>query len=117
MRGDEDKMFEYYLRAFELDNGAAAVVPVRTALKNKGVSDALSIWRQNLEKIYKKTYFPPSNIALISALQRDREKTILWLTEADKKRDPWLLQIKYDHEYDFIREDPRFKTIVEGFHF
>jgi len=112
-RGDRDVMFKHYLRAFEIDDSSAASAKVLDAWQSKGEKAALTTWLNGLEDAYKTDYFPPSNIALIAAISGDKQKTLHWLEESEKIRDPWLLQIKYDHEYDFVRDDPRFTALLK----
>jgi Flp pilus assembly protein TadD len=103
-QGKKADMFVEYLKALELEGDAELANAVRLALQNEGEAAAWRIWRKELEQRYKKTYFPPYNIALVAALQTDREGTIRWLEEAKRQRDPWLVQALHDPEFDFVRD-------------
>jgi DNA-binding winged helix-turn-helix (wHTH) protein/TolB-like protein/tetratricopeptide (TPR) repeat protein len=111
-RGDRDVMLKHYLRAFEIDDQGSSS-EVSRILSSQGEKDALDSWLHRLESEYTKSYSPPSNIALIAAIAGNRAKTLDWLEKAEAIRDPWLLQIKYDHEYDFVRDEPRFRSLLE----
>lgn len=112
-RGAKEAMYENYLRAFELDYGKDSVAEIKEILQTKGETAALELWSKKLIENYRKTYFPPSNIALIFALQKDKTKALDWLEESEKQKDPWLLQIVHDPEYDFLRKEPRFEEILQ----
>lgn len=111
-RGDRGVMLKHYLRAFEIDDRGSST-DVSRILNSQGEKAALDAWLRRLESDYTKSYSPPSNIALIAAIAGNRAKTLEWLEKAEAIRDPWLLQIKYDHEYDFVRDDPRFRSLLE----
>jgi DNA-binding winged helix-turn-helix (wHTH) protein/tetratricopeptide (TPR) repeat protein/TolB-like protein len=111
-RGDRGVMLRHYFRAFEIDaQGSSA--EIGTVFDSQGEKPALDAWLLRLESDYKENYSPPSNIALIAAIAGNKAKTLEWLEKAEAIRDPWLLQIKYDHEYDFVRDDSRFRSLLE----
>lgn len=110
---EKDAMYENYLKAFELDYGKELTAQVGEIMKAKGETEALTAWREKLKENYEKSYFPPSNIALIFALQKDKEGALNWLEEAEKQKDPWLLQIVHDPEYGFLRSEPRFQSLLQ----
>ncbi len=113
-----DESFEEYFTAFSIDEGnSAQIEKVRAAMVNGSRADALRVWRQDLEKRYSQGYFPPSNIALVAALGKDREPTIKWLREAERLRDPWLLQVLHDPEYRFLKGDPDFDQLLSSLSF
>ncbi len=111
-RGDQNAMLETYLKAFDLDLGQDFSTKIREIRQTQGDAAALKYWREKLETDAQKSYLPPTNVALIAAIQKDKEAALQWLLKADRQKDPWLLQIKYDHEYDFLRDDARFQEIL-----
>lgn len=112
-QGKRQESLEQYFKAFELDEGKSELTrQIKELRQTKSESEVLKIWREELEKRYAENYFPPTNIALVAALAKDREKTLYWLKESEKLNDPWLLQIVYDGEYDFLSEDAEFQNIL-----
>lgn len=112
LRGNSTSSLENYLKAFELDDGSSDLVDrVRTTVKAGATDKAFTIWRTELEKRYKEKYFPPSVIALVAALGKDRDNTIRWLNEARELRDPWILQIFSGPEFKFLYDDLAFKEM------
>ncbi len=113
-----NESFEEYFAAFSIDEGdSAPIEKVRAAMTNGSREEALRVWREDLERRYSQGYFPPSNIALVAALAKDREQTIKWLREAERVRDPWLLQILHDPEYRFLKGDPEFDQLFVSLKF
>jgi DNA-binding winged helix-turn-helix (wHTH) protein/TolB-like protein/tetratricopeptide (TPR) repeat protein len=94
-RGKKAEMFAEYLKALELEGDGELAKRLQTAWQKEGEVAALRLWRGEFEKRYEKSYFPPYNIALIAALQMDKE--------AKRQRDPWLVQALHDPEFDFVR--------------
>ncbi|QQS34077.1 MAG: winged helix-turn-helix domain-containing protein [Acidobacteriota bacterium] len=102
-----------FLRALEIEEGNSDLSnKVRQALKTKSLQYGLTLWRVELEKRYAAEYFPPSSIALIGALANDRANTLKWLAEAQRVKDPWILQIFMGPEFKFLRGDPVFESLL-----
>ncbi len=113
LQGRNGESIERYLKAYALDEGKPEhVEKVREALRTDSPENAFRFWRQGLERRYSESYFPPSNIALVAALQKDRDSAIRWLRKSQRLRDPWLLQVIHDPEYSFLKGDPEFEEIV-----
>lgn len=113
LQNNAEESLEEYFTAFSIDEGNSEQIDkVRAAMKRSSRDAALRIWREDLEKQYEQKYFPPSNIALVAALAKDRDQTIKWLREADRVRDPWFLQILHDPEYRFLQGDPEFDQLL-----
>lgn len=117
-QGRRRESLEQYFKAFELDEGKTELTRrIRELRETNSEADVLKVWREELEKRYAEKYFPPTNIALVAALAKDRERTLYWLKESDKVRDPWLLQVKYDGEYRFLSGDKEFDEIMSSLRF
>lgn len=109
LRGNSESSLENYLKAFELDDGSPELVNrVRETVKAGATVKAFNIWRSELERRYQEKYFPPSVIALVAALAKDRDNTMKWLSEARRLNDPWILQIYSGPEFKFLYDDADF---------
>lgn len=117
-QGKRRESLEQYFKAFELEEGKSELTNrVRELRETRSETEALRVWREGLEKRYAEKYFPPTNIALVAALAKDREKTLYWLKESERVKDPWLLQIKYDGEYRFLSGDKEFDEMMNALRF
>lgn len=117
-QGKRRESLEQYFRAFEIDEGGSQIVSrIKELRKTEDEGKILKIWREELEKRYAEKYFPPTNISLVAALEKNRDKTLFWLKEAEKIKDPWLLQIIYDGEYRFLQNDAEFQSILNKISF
>ncbi len=54
----------------------------------------------------------PYDVALFANLKGDRAVTLDWLEKSYQHHDYWMLFINVDPQYDWIRSEPRFQTIV-----
>ena len=112
-QGKRIESLEQYCIAFELDEGKSTLTgKIKQLRTTNNESEVLKFWREALESRYRAQYFPPSNIALVAALEKNRERTLYWLKESEKVKDPWLLQIIYDGEYRFLSGDTEFEKIL-----
>jgi TolB-like protein/Flp pilus assembly protein TadD len=68
--------------------------------------------RQEVLAKDKDAYSPDADLGLIYARLGDKEKAIEYLTKGYEERDDGLKWLRIDHEYDFLRNDPRFKELV-----
>ena len=58
-------------------------------------------------------YFHNSSIALAYAELKDKDKVLEYLNKGFKEREMDLLNLNIDYAYDFMRDDPKFKELVE----
>lgn len=72
--------------------------------------------RETLNKLLRirtEKYIGAVNIASVYAASGDEEKTLEWLGTAVRERDPNLTWIKFDKEFGFLSQDPRFRKILQ----
>ncbi|MBP6004609.1 MAG: winged helix-turn-helix domain-containing protein [Pyrinomonadaceae bacterium] len=118
LQNKPQESLEEYFTAFLIDDqNNEQIDKIRAALKKGPREEAFRIWREYLERRFGHSYFPPSNIALVAALAKDRDQTIRWLREAERVRDPWLLQVLHDPEYRFLNGDPEYDQILASLTF
>ncbi|MEP6925943.1 MAG: tetratricopeptide repeat protein, partial [Pyrinomonadaceae bacterium] len=110
--GRFDEMMAAFAKALELDGDSELAQKVMEIHRAQGMTAAFVVWNRELEKRSRKTYVPAYNLALLSALLKDREKTFANLKKAHDWHDPWLVQVTHDPEFDFVRDDPRFRELV-----
>jgi DNA-binding winged helix-turn-helix (wHTH) protein/TolB-like protein/lipoprotein NlpI len=114
LQNKPEQSLDEYFTAYSIDQGSSDQTTRIRAMIDRGERDAaFRSWREDLEKLYAKSYFPPSNVALVAALAKDRERTMYWLRESEKIRDPWMLQILHDPEYSFLKGEPEFDAMLD----
>jgi adenylate cyclase len=75
-------------------------------------NQALDIIEQLKERA-KRRYLPSYWIALIYTGLKDKEAAFEWLERAFQERSSWLVWIKVEPRYDFLRADERFASLMK----
>jgi DNA-binding winged helix-turn-helix (wHTH) protein/TolB-like protein/Tfp pilus assembly protein PilF len=57
-------------------------------------------------------YVSPMDIARIYSAMNDRDHAFEWLEKAYQERTPWMFELNVTPEFDPIRDDPRFQSLV-----
>jgi len=78
--------------------------------------DALQIL-EKLKKRAEKEYVPSYWIAVIYNGFKDKEQTMAWLWKAFEERSSWLVWSKVEPRFDWLREEPEFKSLMEAMKF
>jgi hypothetical protein len=58
-------------------------------------------------------YVPPFLIALIYVGLGDEDQAFAWLAKAYAERSVWMPWLKVDPEFDDLRSDPRFVSLMQ----
>ena len=58
-------------------------------------------------------YFPPVEIALVYAGLGDNDQAFHWLDKAYTERDSQLIWVNVEPQFDPLRSDPRFASLVQ----
>jgi serine/threonine-protein kinase len=75
--------------------------------------EAVSILNQLEERSTTNEYLSPFQIALIYVGLGKKDKAIEWLQTAKRERDPFLMYIRVDPNFDSLRKDPRFVELMK----
>src|SRR5579872_3857407 len=65
----------------------------------------------------RKTYVPPTFLAVVYASLGENEKAFQWLDKAYAERDLYMAWIKVDPAFDALRADDRFKNLTKRMKF
>lgn len=58
-------------------------------------------------------YVAPIYIALMHALNGEREQALSWLEKAYQERSSWMPHLRVDPRFDMLRSDPRFQALLQ----
>lgn len=110
--GDNDQSVDTWVRIYRLTNDPAAAVAVKEGYRKIGYK-AVDLWQlKSFEKQAKVRYAPPIAFASYYAKFGDRDKALQYLEEAVREHHPWVFLVPSGPEFDFMRNDPRFKSIM-----
>jgi TolB-like protein/DNA-binding winged helix-turn-helix (wHTH) protein/Flp pilus assembly protein TadD len=80
-------------------------------------ADAMAILDELRGPTWSKTYVSPFHMALVYVGLGENEKALDWLDRAETERDPFLIYIKVDPNFDNLRGDLRFTNLLRGIGF
>ena len=72
---------------------------------------------EKLKKRAEKEYVPSYWIAVIYNGFKDKEQTMAWMWKAFEERSSWLVWSKVEPRFDWLREYPEFKSLMEAMKF
>ncbi|NNE98578.1 MAG: tetratricopeptide repeat protein [Pyrinomonadaceae bacterium] len=68
-------------------------------------------------KQYRQNLIAAQSVAFASSFQGDKELTLAWLEKAVENRDAWAAWIYSQPEFEFVRDEPRYKALVKKMKF
>jgi TolB-like protein/lipopolysaccharide biosynthesis regulator YciM len=82
-----------------------------------GYPGAMRQAAEALEESAKQVYVLATRIALVYAHAKEIDRTLEWLEKAYKEREPLMVYLGVDIQWDPIREDPRFQELLGRMNF
>ncbi len=99
-------------KRFELQHNQEGLAAARRAYAQGG-SKAVAQWIATaVEAIAHEEYVSPWDIAQNVAYTRDKDKTLKYLEAAYREHSPGLIGIQNEPVFDFLHDDPRYRTLV-----
>ncbi len=113
-RGQYDRAIAEYNKAIELSGRFVNHIGVLGyAYGRSGNHDRANAHLQELTARAADSYVSPMWFALVHLGRSDRESLFYWLNRAVEERDGSLILITAAVEFDPVREDPRFKALLD----
>lgn len=110
-----DKAVEAWLKGSSLEGvgqSAGAERALRDAFKHGGSEGFLRKHIEVLQEESKRGYVSPYFIAIDYGLLGDKEGVFEWLEKGYKERSSWLVEMRVDPLWDFVRQDPRYTDLL-----
>ena len=103
--------------AFELSDDMSLIRSASTIIKAySGKVDEARVEIGSLIDKRSRTYVSASNIASGFAALKDSDEVFKWLNIAVDERDSNLTWLNNDFEFEYLRDDPRFRSILRKVH-
>lgn len=115
--GDEEKAFAAYLRGLETEGNTDLANRMRSLKQSESLAAANNFWLDELLTAQKSGKASALDIASQYAALNNREQTLTWLEKAADEDARTISSIKFMARYDFVRDDERFRRIVEKIEF
>jgi serine/threonine protein kinase/TolB-like protein/Tfp pilus assembly protein PilF len=112
-KGMNDQAVEAWLKLHALEGWPAGTIEkLRTAYQKSGMAGYLRQEVAAQQEESKKHYVSPIYIAMDFAMLGEKDRAFEWLDKAYEDRSGWLLELKFDPEWDNLRGDPRFAALT-----
>lgn len=114
--GQYDEAIAAIQRALALAGGRGALIQavLGHAYAVAGHPDKAQAILQQLQTFPLNRDVSPFYLALIHCGLRDREQTLQRLAEAFEERFSWMVWLKGEPMFDWLRDDPRFQALLQG---
>jgi len=89
------------------------IASLRKAFSTAGIQGFRRAHVEFLKEKSRRTYIAPIFIAMDYAEIGQNERAFEWLEKAYADRSGWLLELTIDPTWDTVRNDPRFKSLLE----
>ena len=66
-----------------------------------------------LETSWRRRYFSPVNIALVHTALGNKDRAFFWLAKGVEARDPQLIWIRVEPQFENLRSDARFQALFQ----
>jgi DNA-binding winged helix-turn-helix (wHTH) protein/TolB-like protein len=108
-----DESFEEEIAYWRLNGADAKAIEVLTKAYQTGGRNAfLTEATAQYEKKVSDGAFPSYKIVHTYARLQNREKTLEWIEKCLKERSPNIIKISSDPNFEFLQDDPRFRTAI-----
>jgi serine/threonine protein kinase/predicted Zn-dependent protease len=91
---------------------AGQIEEFQKAFKVSGFSGLVRKALDVSETKAKTEYVPPSIFALLNTHLGQKDEAFAWLEKSFDERDPLIVQLKTNPEFDTLRDDPRFQDLL-----
>ena len=113
-KGEYDRAIEECQKALVVFGRDPAILSVLSYAY--GVSgrrnEAIKIANE-LETMWRGHYYSPTNLALAWTGLGDKDKALVWLTKAYESRDPQLVWVKLEPQFEILHSDHRFQSLLQ----
>ncbi len=110
-QGKKDASIEAIVRALELDGNLQLAEKIREKTIASTPAEAIELllheWRMNPPGTN------PHNLAYLSTYVNDTEMAVQWLAKSIKERHPWSAWISAAPEFEILRGDPRYLSMLQ----
>jgi DNA-binding winged helix-turn-helix (wHTH) protein/TolB-like protein len=111
--GNKTKSLGEYEKAIELSGDKELAKRLKNDIVASGETIAIKNWVTEWEKQYAQNGTDEHSIAVLYAYLQNRDVTLKWLEKSVAAHHPWATWINAEPEFNFIRDEPRFKVLLK----
>ncbi len=117
LKGEKKTSLSEYAKAVETDGDKPLADKI---LQDTNAVDENTVIK-NLAEEWKKKIGPQGindhDIAMLNAFFQDKNETLNWLEKSVAAHHPWATWINAEPDFDFVRDEPRFKALLVKMNF
>lgn len=102
------------VNVLRLVGDTASALAVHQAFQRGGMKAAFEWELSAARKKAAKTYVSPLYIARLNAYWKRKDESLHYLEQAYRDRDPWVVSIQNNPDFDFLHSEPRYQAVVKG---
>jgi len=110
-RGKYDEAVKEFVKA--LEDGGDAEIARKIKEKQGEPIEKMAVLYDEWRKKFDDNLTDAQNMAFSSSFLGDEEKTLSWLEKSVENRDAWAAWFYSQPEFEFVRDNPRFKRLME----
>ena len=112
-QGKFDEGIAICKKAQQLSDGGAATVVLGYIYSLQGRPEETRKILREMETAASRRYVSPYTLAMLNADIGEKDKAFQWLDRAYDERSEFLIGVKADPRFDFLRSDPRFTDLMQ----
>ncbi len=112
-QGKFDEGIAICKKAQQLSDGGAATVVLGYIYSLQGRPEETRKILREMETVAKRRYVSPYTLAMLNADIGEKDKAFQWLDRAYDERSEFLVGVKADPRFDYLRSDPRFIDLMQ----
>src|SRR6266508_1444165 len=116
-KGMKKEALRHYLESMRLSGYSESADAVKGVNAKSGYAAAMRTAAEELTRLSKTRSVDSNQIAWLWAAAGEKEQTLRWLEQAAERRAAVLVWLNVAGEWDALRDDPRFKTLLRRMRF
>jgi hypothetical protein len=104
---------QFLEKSLLLSNDSKSAPDIKRAYQQGGYRGLVSWQLHQLQIKSKSQFVSPLDQAILYAQLGNREQTFSLLEQSFRKRIPDLVFLQCDPEFDFLHDDPRFRSLIQ----
>lgn len=113
LKNEKAKSFATYVRALTLDGDRELAMYIEDRYLKLDYDNISKYWADKWQSRMHLTGINEYDLAILSAHRLNKKDTLNWLEKTVESRHPWAASIYATPEFEFLHNEPRFKSILQ----
>jgi hypothetical protein len=113
----KEEALRHYIQSMRLSDYSASADAVEGTYAKSGYAAAMRAAAEELSRLSRTRYVDSNQIAWLWVAAGKKEEALRWLEQAAERRAAVLVWLNVAGEWDALRDDPRFQTLLRRMRF